>query len=109
MQMVQVARDAQIHHVGGLVRRKKVAPGAVAKVSLSICFQVTTLTLQVQDKIVCDREDMTFDHYGETWAAYKLASVVGALAGTNKSSVVVVGGGHGHVSIPPASERCYRY
>lgn len=79
MQMVQVAREAQVHHVGGLVRRKKIAPAPVA-----------------QDKIVCDREDMTFDHYGETWAAYKLASVVGALAATNKSSVVVVGGGHGH-------------
>lgn len=56
------------------------------------------LTLQVQDKIVCDREDMTVAQYGETWAAYKLASVVGALAATNESSVVVIGGGHGHVS-----------
>lgn len=56
------------------------------------------LTLQAQNKIVCDREDMTAAQYGETWAAYKLASVVGALAATNESSVVVIGGGHGHVS-----------
>jgi chitinase len=60
----------------------------------------------VQDKIVCDREDMTFDHYGETWAAYKLASVVGALAATNKSSIVVVGGGHGHVGLRSQDEHC---
>ncbi|KAL5346312.1 hypothetical protein ACLOAV_008581 [Pseudogymnoascus australis] len=81
MKMVQVARDAQVHHVGGLVRRKKVKASTAP---------------QVQDKIVCDREDMTVAQYGETWAAYKLASVVGALAATNESSVVVIGGGHGH-------------
>ncbi|OBT56207.1 hypothetical protein VE04_02863 [Pseudogymnoascus sp. 24MN13] len=77
--MVQVARDAQVHHVGGLVRRKKV-----------------TASKAPQDKIVCDREDMTVAQYGETWAAYKLAAVVGALAATNDSAVVVIGGGHGH-------------
>ncbi|OBT65508.1 hypothetical protein VE03_05004 [Pseudogymnoascus sp. 23342-1-I1] len=81
MQMVQVARDAQVHHVGGLVRRKKIKASKAP---------------QMQDKIVCDREDMTVSQYGETWAAYKLASVVGALAATNESSVVVIGGGHGH-------------
>ncbi|KFY81425.1 hypothetical protein V500_11431 [Pseudogymnoascus sp. VKM F-4518 (FW-2643)] len=79
MKMVQGARDAQVHHVGGLVRRKK-----------------TNASKAPQDKIVCDREDMTAAQYGETWAAYKLASVVGALAATNESSVVVIGGGHGH-------------
>ncbi|KFY53352.1 hypothetical protein V496_07683 [Pseudogymnoascus sp. VKM F-4515 (FW-2607)] len=79
MKMIQVARDAQVHHVGGLVRRKKVKASTAP-----------------QDKIVCDREDMTVAQYGETWAAYKLASVVGALAATNESSVVVIGGGHGH-------------
>jgi 23S rRNA pseudoU1915 N3-methylase RlmH len=107
MQMVQVAREAQVHHVGGLVRRKKIAPAPVAQVSLPICYQVAKLNLKLQDKIVCDREDMTFDHYGETWAAYKLASVVGALAATNKSSVVVVGGGHGHVSLFSQYECCF--
>ncbi|KFZ12333.1 hypothetical protein V501_04285 [Pseudogymnoascus sp. VKM F-4519 (FW-2642)] len=78
-EMVQVARDAQVHHVGGLVRRKKVKASKAP-----------------QDKIVCDREDMTVAQYGETWAAYKLAAVVGALAATNDSAVVVIGGGHGH-------------
>ncbi|OBT39893.1 hypothetical protein VE00_09041 [Pseudogymnoascus sp. WSF 3629] len=78
-EMVQVARDAQVHHVGNHVRRKKV-----------------TASKAPQDKIVCDREDMTVAQYGETWAAYKLASVVGALAATNESAVVVIGGGHGH-------------
>lgn len=66
--------------------------------SVNISVAGSMLTLQVQDKIVCDREDMTVAQYGETWAAYKLASVVGALAATNESSVVVIGGGHGHVS-----------
>ncbi|OBT86980.1 hypothetical protein VE02_04574 [Pseudogymnoascus sp. 03VT05] len=80
-EMVQVARDAQVHHVGNHVRRKKVNASKAP---------------QVQDKIVCDREDMTVAQYGETWAAYKLASVVGALAATNESAVVVIGGGHGH-------------
>lgn len=56
------------------------------------------LTLQVQDQIVCDRADLAPNHYAETWAAYKLASVIGAFAATNESSVVVIGGGHGHVS-----------
>ncbi|KFY48822.1 hypothetical protein V495_01002 [Pseudogymnoascus sp. VKM F-4514 (FW-929)] len=79
MQMVRVARDAQVHHVGHLVRRKKVDASKAP-----------------QDRIVCDREDMALNQYGETWAAYKLASVVGALAATNESSVVVIGGGHGH-------------
>lgn len=67
------------------------------------------LTFQVQERIVCDREDMALNQYGETWAAYKLASVVGALAATNESSVVVIGGGHGHVSLLLEFERCPTY
>lgn len=66
--------------------------------SVSLSDAESILTFEVQDKIVCDREDMTVAQYGETWAAYKLASVVGALAATNDSAVVVIGGGHGHVS-----------
>lgn len=44
---------------------------------------------------------MTAAQYGETWAAYKLASVIGALSATNDSAVVVIGGGHGHVNLTP--------
>lgn len=40
MKMIQVARDAQVHHVGGLVRRKKVKASTAPQVSEYICFRI---------------------------------------------------------------------
>jgi hypothetical protein len=89
MQMIQIARDAQAHRVESRVRRSKVNLSILDNIKINIH----------QDKVVCSRVDQPLDHYGETWAAYKLAAVMGALATTNNTAVVAIDGGHGHVCL----------
>jgi hypothetical protein len=53
---------------------------------------------QLQTQVVCNRPDVPWVGYGETWAAYQLASTLDALAEKDENTVVTVGAGHGHVS-----------
>jgi hypothetical protein len=87
MHMIQVARDAQVRRVGTHERRSK------ASIYILNNFKANF----DQDKVVCNRVDQPLGHYGETWAAYKLAAVMGSLAATNSSAVVAIEGGHGRV------------